>query len=329
MRVAAFVLALSFALGVTRSAEAQCTSNASSCVSCHEVRGEMAVLSDGRPWHRDHGFGDLCASCHQGDRKATDKLAAHASLASPYQSCADCHRADAKARIATYEDCKIEKPKLVVSPSVPPPPPPPHTRDRVLVGIAAAVAAFFVWLVRHDRARHVDVLSLLRKKTWSPIGAGTLLGLVVALSIAGRGSLVGVSGAFEKLAAYLGHALFPSSQYWSHVMIPEITFGVWMVLGLLVGAFAAAKLSGEVRARWLPDEGWVERFGSRRWPRIAIAFLGAAIGQFGAGIAGGCTSGLAISGGALLAPAAFLFMMGMFAGGIPTAFLWSRRGGRS
>jgi uncharacterized protein len=35
--------------------------------------------------------------------------------------------------------------------------------------------------------------------------------------------------------------------------------------------------------------------------------------EYAAGIAGGCTSGLAISGGMLLAPAAFLFIMGMFA----------------
>jgi hypothetical protein len=39
------------------------------------------------------------------------------------------------------------------------------------------------------------------------------------------------------------------------------------------------------------------------------------------GIAGGCTSGLAISGGVQLAPAAFLFMAGMFASGITTAMI--------
>ena len=54
------------------------------------------------------------------------------------------------------------------------------------------------------------------------------------------------------------------------------------------------------------------------------AFIGAVLVQFGAGIAGGCTSGLAISGGAVLAPGAFIFMAGMFLGGIPTALLWYR-----
>jgi len=58
--------------------------------------------------------------------------------------------------------------------------------------------------------------------------------------------------------------------------------------------------------------------------RLLVAFFGAMLVQLGAGIAGGCTSGLAISGGALLSPAAFVFMGGMFASGIPTAWLWGR-----
>jgi hypothetical protein len=43
--------------------------------------------------------------------------------------------------------------------------------------------------------------------------------------------------------------------------------------------------------------------------------------EYGAGIAGGCTSGLAISGGMLLAPAAFIFIGGMFISGIFTALI--------
>jgi hypothetical protein len=52
-----------------------------------------------------------------------------------------------------------------------------------------------------------------------------------------------------------------------------------------------------------------------------LGFLGAIVLEYGAGIAGGCTSGLAISGGMLLAPAAFLFIAGMFASGIFTALI--------
>ncbi len=54
---------------------------------------------------------------------------------------------------------------------------------------------------------------------------------------------------------------------------------------------------------------------------LGIAFFGGAVLEYAAGIAGGCTSGLAISGGMLLAPAAFLFIAGMFASGILTALI--------
>jgi hypothetical protein len=52
-----------------------------------------------------------------------------------------------------------------------------------------------------------------------------------------------------------------------------------------------------------------------------LLFVGAIIVEYAAGIAGGCTSGLAISGGMLLVPAAFLFIAGMFISGIVTALI--------
>ena len=56
-----------------------------------------------------------------------------------------------------------------------------------------------------------------------------------------------------------------------------------------------------------------------------LGFFGAIILEYAAGIAGGCTSGLAISGGMFLTPAAFLFIGGMFASGIVTAQIIYRR----
>ena len=73
------------------------------------------------------------------------------------------------------------------------------------------------------------------------------------------------------------------------------------------------------------DPQWIAIFGPQIWKRWLIAFFGAIILEYGAGIAGGCTSGLAISGGMLLAPAAFLFIAAMFASGIITAMLVYRR----
>jgi hypothetical protein len=184
--------------------------------------------------------------------------------------------------------------------------------------------ALYVVLRRELTKARRPLVAWLRDKTWNPYAAGVLLGLVVAFSEVICGRPLAASGAFDKLAAYLGRALFPNSQYYGHIMTPGITWQVWLIVGVLAGSFASSKLSGEARLRWLPDTQWQPRFGANRKLRLLIAFLGAVLVQVGAGIAGGCTSGLAISGGAVLAPAAFLFMAGMFAGGIPTAWLWYR-----
>ena len=71
----------------------------------------------------------------------------------------------------------------------------------------------------------------------------------------------------------------------------------------------------------LPERGWRERFGASPARRWAVAFAAAVLIEYAAAIAGGCTSGLALSGGVVLAPGAYLFMVAMFATGIATASL--------
>jgi hypothetical protein len=318
-------------LMLARPAYAQCTSNASSCVTCHETQGLRPVLQSAQPWHVDHGFGDLCASCHAGDPAASTQERAHVGLrrplAEPSLSCAGCHADDASARAERY---------LALAVGLAPPPPTPASptagastgssiADRILAVLAVVLALALYFVVRRElTSERRSLFAWLRDKTWSPYAAGVLLGLVVAFSEVVCGRPLAVSGAFDKLAAYFGRWLFPASQYYGHVMTPGITWQVWLVVGVLAGSFTSSKLSGEARWRWLPDTQWEPRFGASRKLRLVIAFFGAALVQIGAAIAGGCTSGLAISGGAALAPAAFLFMAGMFAGGIPTAWLWYR-----
>lgn len=323
----ALAFALFFCSGM-RTAFAQCTSNASSCVSCHEAQGLRPVLQDQRAWHADHGFGDLCASCHAGDPAATDQTGAHQGLRDPLSreanACVDCHASDSEERRERY---------LALSRTTPPSPPaatpptatPSPWANRVLAGISALLAMVLFGLVRRARWT-LPRMTLPNPRTalWSPYLTGALLGIVVAVSEVFCGRPVAAAGAFDKLAAYLGRALFPQSQYYAHVMSPGITWQVWLIVGLVAGSFAASLLAKEVRPRFLPDTQWEDHFGPSRARRIVVAFLGAVLVQVGAGIAGGCTSGLAISGGAALAPAAFVFMAGMFAGGIPTAWLWYR-----
>jgi uncharacterized membrane protein YedE/YeeE len=79
--------------------------------------------------------------------------------------------------------------------------------------------------------------------------------------------------------------------------------------------------SGTFKFRKMDDAQWKQAYGKQTWKRWLLLFLGGIVLEYAAGIAGGCTSGLAISGGMLLAPAAFLFIGGMFASGIVTALI--------
>jgi hypothetical protein len=176
------------------------------------------------------------------------------------------------------------------------------------------------------------ILSYIRRETWSPYVAGALMGIVGILAVWLGNSLLGASGGFENLAGIAGRAIAPAlfdNMYFNFIMPPEITFGVVLLVGLFFGGMLGAATSGTLK--WgkkdatNSDAQWKRIFGTQTWKRWLIAFVGAVILQYAAGIAGGCTSGLAISGGMLLAPSAFLFIAGMFASGIVTALIVYRR----
>lgn len=172
------------------------------------------------------------------------------------------------------------------------------------------------------------IMDYIRKDEWSPYVAGVLLGLVGIAAVWASNSLLGASGAFENIAGMIGKAVAPAvfdNMYFNFIMPPGITVGVMLVVGIFFGGMIGAATSGTLK--WgkkdsaNSDEQWKRIFGAQTWKRWLIAFFGAIVLEYAAGIAGGCTSGLAISGGMLLAPAAFIFIAGMFVGGIPTAWL--------
>jgi uncharacterized membrane protein YedE/YeeE len=145
------------------------------------------------------------------------------------------------------------------------------------------------------------------------------------VSLAVFGHPLGASGAYQNLVSYVGRVLFPRDVFFLAVAPPEIGWQAVLLVGVFLGAGLAAWLAGTWRLRWVPDEGFAELHGDGRRARWANAFVGAFLVEVGAGIAGGCTSGLAVSGGVVLSPGAFVFMAGMFAAGIPAAVLVAHR----
>ena len=172
------------------------------------------------------------------------------------------------------------------------------------------------------------IMKQLHKETWSPYAAGILLGITGVLAVLLSNTLLGASGAFENIAGMIGKAIAPQAfdnTYFKFVMPPGITWGVILLVGVFFGGMIGAASSGTLK--WgkkdaaNSDTQWKRIFGPQTWKRWVLGFLGAILLEYAAGIAGGCTSGLAISGGMLLVPAAFLFIAGMFASGIVTALI--------
>jgi uncharacterized membrane protein YedE/YeeE len=101
---------------------------------------------------------------------------------------------------------------------------------------------------------------------------------------------------------------------------PLVDWEVMFVIGIPVGAFLSAALSGTFRLEWVPGL-WAEAFG----PGVAVRMLTALTGGFlvglGARWAGGCTSGHGISGSLQLALSSWIASAAFFAGGILSARL--------
>ncbi len=313
------------------SAEAQCGAKRSTCSSCHD--GVHARAPARSAWHVDHAFADVCTACHAGDGDAPEATAAHAAMQAPLANggapCRTCH-ADATARAERYASAIGSTPPTGGAGGAPPTTTTTTTttpssavrsslrpQDAFGIGLVAALgAAVVAWLARRD-TRVSTAIAKLRSSSWSPYLGGVVLGIVVTISLAVFGHRLSGAGAYQHLSGYLGRPLSPSSIYWRHIVPTGLTWDVQIAIGALAGALVSSRLARTFRVRTMPDAGWREAFGDRVAVRWAIAFFGSMLTEIGAGIAGGCTASLAVSGGAVLAPAAFVFMAGMFAGGIP------------
>lgn len=159
----------------------------------------------------------------------------------------------------------------------------------------------------------------------NPYLAGIGLGLVLlaAFVIMGRG--LGASGAFSSTAAWLTNLVAPAHAQANEYLGEYIGDGsthplkawlVFEVIGVAAGALLSGILAGRVRLA-------VEK-GPRVTTaiRLACAFAGGMLMAFGAHLARGCTSGQALTGGALLNVGSWAFMLMVFAGGYAVAWLF-------
>lgn len=173
------------------------------------------------------------------------------------------------------------------------------------------------------------MIDILRKERWSPYVVGSLIGLLLtALFLYGQ--QIGVSTGVSRVAALMEDAAVPThvaeTPYFTKLLADHVLLN-WKVLfliGLFAGAIVAAKVSrGEKGCS--SQKIWERAFGTSKGVRYFAAFVGGVLLLLGARFADGCTSGHAISGGAQLSLTSWVFMMSVFAVGIPVSFALYRK----
>jgi len=157
----------------------------------------------------------------------------------------------------------------------------------------------------------------------NPYLAGIGLGLVLLASFVLVGRGLGATGAFNSVIAWVVGGIAPeharSNEFIAGYLgdggaSPLKSWLLFEVVGLFAGAMFSGLLAG--RAKVMTEKG--PRVSVRT--RLAMAFAGGVLMAFGAALARGCTSGQALTGGALLNLGSWAFMITVFAGAYAMAY---------
>jgi uncharacterized membrane protein YedE/YeeE len=159
---------------------------------------------------------------------------------------------------------------------------------------------------------------------WNPYLAGLLLGAILLASFLILGAGLGASAGLARMGASLEACVLPdhtkNSTYFGQYFgdggtaSPLSYYLVFMFVGTLLGGMVSAVLARRVRVA-------VERGKTfAALPRVLLALAGGLLVGYASRLAGGCTSGQALTGGALLLSGSIVFMLCIFVGGYVTAF---------
>jgi len=158
----------------------------------------------------------------------------------------------------------------------------------------------------------------------NPYMAGLFLGLTLLASYLILGAGLGASGAFARAGAWLEHMVLPahteaSAYFGKYFPSPLSYYLVFMTAGVFAGGLISALAGGRIRVM-------VERGPTAsRFRRLLLALIGGCLAGFASRLAMGCTSGQALSGGAMLLTGSLVFMGCLFATGFLTAWAFRRQ----
>ncbi len=171
------------------------------------------------------------------------------------------------------------------------------------------------------------------KGRWSPYLAGALAGVLAVASVAvstkylKSPNYLGTSTTFVRVAGmiesrFAGERVAKNTYYQSAGM--EIDWQMMLVAGIFVGALFSSVAGGTFEFELVPGI-WRDCYGTNMVKRAFAAFFGGAVAMYGARWAGGCASGLGLSGMMQLGLSGVAAMAAFMVGGMIAAHLLYNR----
>lgn len=159
--------------------------------------------------------------------------------------------------------------------------------------------------------------STTERPYWPNWMAGLALGTVLLATFVLTGHGLGATGFTTRFSAWMGGLVLPAWTSNNDYLGPFLDDGAvlsswitWQVLGVFAGGFLSAWLAQ--RAHWRVEGAATAGLVGR----LLKALAGGVLAGFGARIAAGCTSGVGLSGSAVLGVAGFVFLGAFFAAGL-------------
>ncbi len=160
----------------------------------------------------------------------------------------------------------------------------------------------------------------------NPYLGGILLGIVLFFAFFLTGNGLGASGGINRIIVYFEDLVFPEHIDRTSYLITMAggdlnALDNWIVVltvAVVLGGFVAGFVNGRLKIE------------TNRGPQVSkknrwfYAFVGGGLMGYGARMARGCTSGQALSGGAVLSVGSWAFMFAVFAGAYMLAYFVRR-----
>lgn len=182
-----------------------------------------------------------------------------------------------------------------------------------------------LWELLAQRIKRVDVTSH-SKGYLNPYIGGMGIGIVLFLGFFLVGQGFGDSGALTRIASFFMNELFPVhteklvyfKRYLTTSSHPLNHWLIYMLIGIALGGLVSGMRGKRMTKEFIKGPNTTNR------RRIITAFVGGMLVTFGARMAGGCITGMAMTGAAMLGVAGWLFFLSVLVSGLIVAFFVRR-----